>query len=40
MLDALDKGVVKVDGQQRKIVKGVRKTNKGKQSQVEVERQR
>ena len=30
MLDALDKGEAKVDGQQRKVVKGARKTAQGK----------
>ena len=30
MLDALDKGETKVEGQQRKVVKGARKTAQGK----------
>ena len=30
MLDALDKGEAKVEGQQRKVVKGARKTAQGK----------
>ena len=40
MLDALDKGEAKVDGQQRKVVKGARKTAQGKQIQKEAEEQR
>ena len=37
MLDALSKGEAVVDGQQRKVVKGARKTAQGKQMQPEAE---
>ena len=37
MLDALSKGEAVVDGQQRKVVKGARKTAQGKQMQQEAE---